>query len=552
MSARTDRLQGRRFVFSHVAFLLAILACAFPVAPTSAADLTATQQKALDEAKSNLKQVETNLKLAMDAAGPGEGQPAAGKVRLAMTRLNSAKPPIPLIEARLADLPADHPDVASTQQQFDAVRASIAKLEARLTGGASAPAEGPAQGVRLDYRQEEQLKNARFHLRDLEGMATALTQLVEQVKAAGDPLSLDHRLVQQGMNTLDTADRRIREIQTHLEGLPAEGQGVAQVTNDYNGAVVSVQAARSALTPVHDQIIAAIDPGKYPDLKTDTERLRELARMYGSLEVFEMDRAQAASLVREGPAAIAERERVDKAYALLVLQQTPDGEQVAGASRYFREKYEAFAAAAGQQREALPGQIAADLDSAKKLAEQAVAEKKPAFFNGGIPQQIGFAQEKLALLEALGTQSAKASAEQMAQTQAELRQTQATLRNDIIAANELPPDRFGGEDREEVVRLATETLKKGYPDARVLAARIPGQAWKREVLWSYQSGSWTKTDRSRLQVQLIVPHDDKLAVIQPVNLVKDHLGGDQISAYLFHEKGEELEPQSFLPLAKVQ
>jgi hypothetical protein len=50
----------------------------------------------------------------------------------------------------------------------------------------------------------------------------------------------------------------------------------------------------------------------------------------------------------------------------------------------------------------------------------------------------------------------------------------------------------------------------------VLAVRFPSQQWNRETMWRYQNREWYRIDRSKLQAQLIVKRDAKLAAIQPV------------------------------------
>ena len=101
-------------------------------------------------------------------------------------------------------------------------------------------------------------------------------------------------------------------------------------------------------------------------------------------------------------------------------------------------------------------------------------------------------------------------------------------------------------------KVAVETWKKRDPNAEVLATRIPMQDWKRRVQWHYSADTWSKTDSSRIQVYVIVKHDDKLAAIRPVNIWRNHLSNDQISSEPYHDKGEELEPHELIPLAKVK
>lgn len=552
---RTSRISRRLGGLVAAAVLAAAVLAAGGAA--WAADLDANQVKTLERVRSELDRLEVNLKSAQDTAGPGDKQPTGSRAKLAMARLNTAKGSLPNVEALLAKLPADHPDVQAAQQQYDADVAAINQLEARITGQAAGgsgggAAGGAAAGVKLDYQQEEKLKNARFHLREVEGKAAALADLVAQIQAAGDVRSFDHREVQAGMNTLADADRKVGHARAQLEGLPADGAGVKDVTDALAQVVAKLAAARQALTPVHEQLAGLINPASYPTLPADTERLRELARMYANPLILQENRGQAAELVGQMTAATAERERLTKAYAVLIVQDTPEGQQIAGASNGFANNVESFSAAVEQQKQSLPGEIRSDLAQAQKLAEQAAAEKKPAFFNGGIPQQMAFAEEKLKLFAAIDPAGAKPLAGELAATRASLQKAQDALREDIINANELPPDRYTGADRDAVIARAKDALSVHMPNAKVLAARIPGENWRRETMWRLSGDTWSKSDRSKLQVQLIVERDGKLAEIRPVNMWRDHLANDEVIGTPLFAADEELAPQSLMLRAKVK
>ena len=70
-----------------VAAVVSVLALASPVA---AGELSVEGQQTLAKAKSSLAQVEANLELAQQSAGPGTAQPTGSKAKLARLRLDSA------------------------------------------------------------------------------------------------------------------------------------------------------------------------------------------------------------------------------------------------------------------------------------------------------------------------------------------------------------------------------------------------------------------------------------------------------------------------------
>ena len=273
--------------------------------------------------------------------------------------------------------------------------------------------------------------------------------------------------------------------------------------------------------------------------------------MYGSTDVFQSDRPRAAAAVAELPQAIKEHDRIVKDYALLVQQQTDMGKRLAGTSNHFKQKLAQFVESAKEQKQSLPSEIDADLKRANELAETAVKEQRAPYFTGGIPQQMDFASDKLVLLQALDPEAAKIASEKIEQTKSDLKTKQQSLSEGIINSNQLPNDTYAGADRKKIEEMAIEAWKKEQPDAEVLAVRIPSQNWKRETMWRYQN-SWYFIDRSKLQAQLIVKHNDKLAVIRPINLWIDHTSNDEYKAFPMDGIRDDLIPQRFMLVEKVK
>ncbi|MEM1027451.1 MAG: hypothetical protein AAGJ38_05150, partial [Planctomycetota bacterium] len=68
------------------------------------------------------------------------------------------------------------------------------------------------------------------------------------------------------------------------------------------------------------------------------------------------------------------------------------------------------------------------------------------------------------------------------------------------------------------------------------------------------SGEWSKQDRSKLQVQLLigVKDDPQLAKIIPVNVYKDHMKGDTMFGTPLFAGDEDLQPRFFLLRDKIK
>lgn len=529
-------------------------------------ELTPAQQSMLKDAQSQLGQMATNFKLAQDAAGGGQASPA--KVKLALTRLGSARQAAAEVKARLAQLPADAPDVMALEKQFVVASSEIDAFEKSLTQDAqpTAPAVQPgtpstpptalparsSAPAKLDYRQEEALKNARFNIREVEGLAGGAKQIADEVTSAPDVKKLDIQRVQQGINTVAKGMEKAGAARDWLDKLPPNGPGVAEARTELDRHTQTLAQAKSVLGPAAEKLSATINPQNYPNLAADTTRLRELASMYSNPNVFQEDRTKAAVLVTESKSAMAEHDRIVALYADLMRQQTQEGKQLEGISRHFSESMKAFAAAAEAQKQSLPKQIDSGLQAAIKDADDAVARQNAVFFQGAVSQKLEFVKEELLLYAALDSVGAASAQKKFDDTRKDLDKRQESLKSQIIAGNELPPNRYEGSDREQLIKVASEAWLKIQPGDKILSARIPSQQWNRESMWRHQTDAWYKIDRSKLQVQLLVAKDDQLATIRPIDLWKDHLNGDRVTAAPLHDPKDVLRPQDFILIAKIK
>ena len=179
-------------------------------------------------------------------------------------------------------------------------------------------------------------------------------------------------------------------------------------------------------------------------------------------------------------------------------------------------------------------------------------ERKPAFFAGGIPRQLGVLEEWVALVEALDPSAGPAARTRLDEARVELTRRRAALRDAIVEANERPADAYKGDDRAAVEEAAVAAWKKLEPGATVLGARIHAEAWRRETLLRKQNSEWYVVDRSRLQVLLLVKLDDRLAAVRPIDLWIDHQAGDARTAIPLHDPKDPVDPQYLLLAAKIR
>jgi hypothetical protein len=540
--------------------------CIVVAAPVASAELSSAQKQVLQQISAQLQTAETNYNVTVQ--GLQDGNISESRKRLALTRLAPVEASIAKAGELLATLPADDADVKTQQARHDRVAGAVAQLKAALTEAPAAPSApaapgtpstpaapaapaNPGTGTRLNYKQEEALGNARYHVREVAGFAGALTQLADQISKADDVSTIDHRQLARGMNTITEARRKAGNAADQLAGLPEDGAGVKPVGDDLRTHLAAIDAAEKVIAPAHQKVMAMIDPAQLPELQNDIKRLSELASLYANTDVLESDRPRAAAAIEQAEQAVAEHDRIVEKYRVLIAQKTPDGERLDGTSRHFRDKLAQFTSAAAQYRAALPAQIDADIAQVSKMADEAVANQRPAWFSGGIPQRIGWIEDKLVLLAALDPQAHEIGQQKLATLRQEMKTRADSLREGIIASNQLPADAYTSADRRQIEEQAIAAWKKTQPDAEILKVRIPAQNWQRETMWRYQN-SWYLIDRSKLQAQVIVKHDDKLAVIRPVNMWIDHQTNDERRAFPLDDAQDELPPSRYLPVERVK
>ena len=340
------------------------LASSDGVAATHVVDLTAQQKQFLANIENTLKQAETNLKGAEDSAGSADRKPTASQAKLALNRAAQARASVTAVTEALAKLPADDAAVKALAERAEKVSTGVAALETRLTGGSAQPAGGA--GAKLDYKQEQALKDAEFYLREIEGAAGALEGVVATAKAAKSPNDLDHNLLAQAMATVEKAKNRQAAVEERLGSLPANGAGVAQAREALKAAVARVDAAHTSLKPIHDSLAKTVDPGSYPELEKDVARIQGLGQMFADSTVLTGDPAKAAAVVSQRAAAREEHARVVALYGPLMAQGTNLGNRVQGATKFLSENLDAFDKQVEGLRQSLPATLRGDIAAALK------------------------------------------------------------------------------------------------------------------------------------------------------------------------------------------
>lgn len=533
--------------------------------------------QAVDQVNATLHRAEQNLKLVDGAIGHLTAPPKGSAAKLNRSRLDQALADIQAALQLVAKLQDGKPGVAEAKSRAAAAEALYAKLDGILTGAPPAPAPAPAPQpqpapspnpapapaptpsttpkVRLGYPHADNLKNTVFTLNRVEGDAEALQTLAAELRLRPDPLATDHRVTVNAVARGVEAQRQAGFVRDGLAKLPANGEGVDEAAQRLAAAEASLAASLEFLTPLNAELLKLIDPSSYPDFVADLARVAELGGSFvePAAQLGYRHRV-AATTYTESDAALAECERVRAKYQRLVEQDTEQGRSVRGTCQHFEQRRAEFLAAAAACKVTLPVEVRADLAKVDGMAETAVAEQRPAWFTGGIPDELARVDDKLALLAALDPAAHAVVAAEAKELAARVAQRAASLRELIIRENQLPPDRYAGADREAVIAVAKDAWGYQEKGFELLAVRIPSEAWARDTKWTYWNGTWTFVDVSTLQVRLIVADkaNPTQAIDRPVNVKKDHQKGDTTIGVPLFGFGDPLQPHSYVLRSKVQ
>jgi len=526
-------------------------------------------------ANSHLKRAESNLTLVDGAIGQRTSPPKGSAAKLAKVRLDQAAGDIKAAGTLLSPLKSGA-GLAEAVKRYNAALETHTRLAGILTGTPPAPQPKPEKGtekkqtekkptpeakpaesatVKLGYPHADNFKNSLFTLRRVEADAAGITQLHAELLPTADQLTIDHRKTAGALSTIAETRRQAGFVNDGLKKIPANGEGVAEAKVRLAAVTETLDGAEAYFKPLHERLMQMINPANFPEFETDVKRLTELAGQYANHELmFREQRAKAAEAFAQAEAAKAECVRIAQKYTRLMEQRTDQGVRLENAGNGFLRRHQEFLAAADQQKSTLPASIREDLAKADGMANEAVQNQKPLWFTGGIPQTLGWADDKLMLLEALDPQGGAALKAEADALKTSLRERADSLKALIIRENRPPEDRYAGPDRDVVIGVAKDAWSKQEADFEVLSVRIPSEAWSRETKWVYSNGTWYFVDQSRLQVRLIVAdkQNPEQAIDRPVTVRKDHQKGDTLIGLPMRSFDEALEPGEYFLRANVK
>ncbi len=386
------------------------------------------------------------------------------------------------------------------------------------------------RGEDLTSEQQRQLKDAEYYLKQVERELPEISQTARTYSTSIAGVSQNDLL--NALNKINWTGGKLNNVLTRLPELPPEHPEVVQLRNRVKELAATLLEAETQLNAAREKLAGVIDPARWPDLEHDLVELEGLSLMIANPDILTSDLEKANLVCQQLPQAIIYVNALRKKYAALLTQPVLPGRSFQVALAEFDQRLAVFREASKLQQAALPGLIQQDLDNAQAQANRAVAEKNARLFSGSVPQFLGWATEKLALLDTLSRdypEPAQMARKNFETVTAAIAGMQQGLDQDIIAAHVPPADSYIGPDKKELTTLVTEAWKKTYPTDEIIGVRWTTKAWDRDTHWAWQGNKWYKVDASELRASVIVKTDDDIATVFYAYCVKDHLQGDAIT-----------------------
>ncbi len=397
--------------------------------------------------------------------------------------------------------------------------------------------------ARLDFRQEQSLKDAVFYLDQAEGIVAAMEKASADWKAgdAAVPINQVNGLLMER----DKVVRYLNNAGTRFKVLPGTHSKVAPEIKRYDAVAAALATVQTKLIEIQKGLADVIKKGAGPEYKADFDRLKEINSMYANPDSLRSRPTASLETAKQFAAAKGERERIAAKYAAMLKQPTGEAKQMNEVLAHSDEVFTKYEKALTDFIAGGPGVVEKACDEVAASAKEGVEKNRPGYFgeHGGVTTKLARTEEFLGVLTALapdaeGTQRARAKLDA---TRVSVNQMAATFMESIIAAKRPPEDNFREADRDALLKMLEAKWAKEGNGQAILKMGVINAQWTRETKWAWNGSikAWEKVDKSRVQGFIITKLSDTQAANWPVNFVKDHLAGDAVAAYfLFDVKGE--------------
>lgn len=370
---------------------------------------------------------------------------------------------------------------------------------------------------------------------------TTIEQVFTEVEAKLDAVQHEREL--------RPLHKRLDEIGTFAASRPDDPRSQAAITR-IAAAKQRGTVALSAKQADAAKQAATVDPANYPTLQKDCAELDGLFERFRAFQDIRRDPVRTAAMCQQWQQAAEFHKQCLQTYQALIKSDGHLGKDVRARIQRVGEVLIVFRDKAVQFQKATPGAVRESLAKAKELATQGQTQQRPAFFTGGVKQQLEGARQWLAGYAAIrGDSDAEVLAlqQELTATQKQVDAMAATLADKILAEARAPEDTYRGADRAELDGKIRAAWAKAHPQDEVLGVVFHMPQWRRDQTSTYHASarSWQHTDSSVLCVTFLVRKSATLAVTHPAYLYKDHLSQDALTTGV-NTKGDSYVSETIL------
>jgi hypothetical protein len=391
----------------------------------------------------------------------------------------------------------------------------------------------PAAPKKIDFRQSDGVKRADAQCQEVDKALVEIQKTQEMLEKAEDASTIPAKTVTELNDQIKFAKNRLDNAERAIKNLPASDPDVKAQSEKIASQRAALAKASEAGVAFSKKLGSAVEVGNKPDFKKDVANLKAMTKAYAPFQLSENPK-RAAELAGRVQDDLKTLSGLQQTYKPIVQQKTPEGkefnynhEQASNNIKQFRLKCQAYV----EKGEEAIGQTVA---KALKMAEQAAAEKKPAFFTGGVQQQLDIARKNLEVYVAIVGEKDEKTVRVVANFNENGKKIVAlrdSLKEEILASTKTPPDLYKGADKAKLKGLVEEEWKKLYPKDELLGVRFVTPEWKRKsgANWNAGNKAFEDFDYSELIVRVVVKNDAKLSTLYWVYLTKDHMSNDLIT-----------------------
>lgn len=371
-------------------------------------------------------------------------------------------------------------------------------------------------------RQERNLKEAQKKLERCTG------DYAKEMAELGDaliPPAFFEKYLGQADDVVTKCEAMLADLDKN--GCPTDDARVKAIRDFAADAQARIAEFKSEIEPKLGKSRELADPANYPNLDADFEKLDEFAKAYSTTS-FLSQPEKIARLAAEFP-------QVTKWCSERFAEYKPLITMTGGKESPLYKRYEKtanavkkFQAAASEFVAECEQEVPRTCAGAVEMGEQAAAEKKPAFFTGGVKQKLEQAKARIDVCASLlpaDDARRKAMTDALASARAKCDALAGSLKAEILAATRAPNDVYRGTDKAAHEAAIRAAWSKEHPNDEILAVRFHMEQFDRDTKWTWQSAdsSWNKSDTSVLCATVIVKTGAEIATMYPAYVNVDHL-----------------------------